>query len=66
MTIQNAGRGRVEGFACDECSESLELDDPADFNDAWAQARADGWRAEKTDEGWRHLCPGCARRARTS
>lgn len=44
-------------FECDGCDEIYESGMP--FAYAWAEAKKNGWKAEKVDEQWLHLCPRC-------
>jgi hypothetical protein len=60
MTTQRTA-GHV-GFSCDACPMTHEDDEAGEFGEAWAAARATGWRAHKTPRGeWEHYCPDCAR-----
>ena len=49
---------------CDEgnCQTEIYF---GDWHEAWAEAKADGWRAwkDKTDE-WCHTCPSCVEAGR--
>lgn len=47
-------------FVCDTCDETLETHEP-EWNEAWADAKRQGWRAVKRGNGWEHNCPGCAK-----
>jgi hypothetical protein len=44
---------------CDSCSESLDLEDAAKFEDALTGMREAGWRSVQKDGSWAHLCPAC-------
>lgn len=48
-------------YECDACDETLETGE-AEFSDALAMFRRDGWRAEKVGPEWTHLCPACQER----
>jgi len=54
---------RYEGLLtveCDKCSAAGEEYDGGTFQEAWADAKADGWRAWKDDaDEWCHSCPNC-------
>ena len=44
---------------CDKCGTEDEFDGDT-FQEAWADAKADGWRAYKDDsDEWCHSCPNC-------
>lgn len=46
--------------SCDECSRKEEIYF-GEWQTAWAEARADGWRSWKDKTGaWCHRCPTCA------
>ena len=45
-------------FECDTCSETYEPE-TKDFNEAWAKAKGDGWRATRVGDIWTHSCPQC-------
>jgi len=58
MTAHNV-KGEF-AFSCDQCSESITPNGQTSFGEAWAEARAAGWRAEKLQWGeWEHFCPVC-------
>jgi hypothetical protein len=44
---------------CDECSESLDLEDAIGWDAALSDFRAAGWRSVQKDGVWSHLCPTC-------
>lgn len=46
-------------FACDCCPEVFESEDRQEFNEAWAAAKLEGWRAKKIGTEWVHECPNC-------
>ena len=50
-------KGRVV-FECDSCEATTESD-TGDFNEAWAAAKRDGWKARKIGADWVHACPDC-------
>jgi Zn finger protein HypA/HybF involved in hydrogenase expression len=45
-------------YECDACDDTLETGE-AEFSDALARFRCEGWKAEKIGEEWTHLCPTC-------
>lgn len=46
-------------FECDDCGDQFESD-TRDFDDAWQDAKDEGWLAYKDDKfGWEHFCPEC-------
>lgn len=52
-------------FDCDECGESTvgeslgpQSRNPT-FQEAWAQAKDDGWTAKRLDGTFEHWCPAC-------
>jgi Fe2+ or Zn2+ uptake regulation protein len=51
-------------FVCDECNEAFESEDGETFQDTWAAAKDDGWRARKLGNDWVHACPDCAKTIR--
>jgi hypothetical protein len=59
MTIE-----RVKGvrtMMCDErgCGNFLEEEEPRDFEEFVAAARAAGWETLKSEGAWVHRCPDC-------
>ena len=45
-------------FECDDCDTSADFEtDYIDFDTAWAQLKAEGWRAKKIGKDWVHGCP---------
>lgn len=54
-------------LSCDGCPETYEPprlgrgSAPREWSEMWEDAKATGWRAVKTDEGWFHYCPDCVR-----
>jgi len=46
-------------FECDECGAAYHTDS-RDFDDAWSDAKDDGWLAYKEGGSWCHSCPDCA------
>lgn len=66
MILNGRDRGSVEGFSCDGCIASYDLDMPEDFSSAWASAKAEGWRSEKTRDGWEHYCRDCVIKRRAA
>jgi len=53
---------RTEGqivFYCDGCGDEFYESGTSEFNEAWADASAEGWTARKTNNGWTHKCPSC-------
>lgn len=64
MTVQKTGNH--VGFSCDSCPETFEDDEAGEFGEAWAAAKAQGWRAAKEGGDWNHYCPDCNRRRRTT
>lgn len=57
MTITRDGGEIV--FNCDSCPEFVETGEE-DFQEAFALAKRDGWRARKEGAEWVHDCPSCA------
>lgn len=53
--VDGAGYGII---SCNDCPEEDEFEGD-DFSEFFAAAKADGWRARKTDRGWKHQCPAC-------
>jgi hypothetical protein len=49
-------------FICDECSDTMETGE-ADFTEALANAKMEGWVSMKVGGDWNHYCSGCSRRA---
>lgn len=43
-------------FECDACDNTFESDTD-DFDEAWALAKREGWRARKIASEWCHFCP---------
>ena len=53
-------QGRQHVFECDACDATF-TSDQEEFVDAWNEAKADGWRAEKLSaRDWLHRCDRCA------
>lgn len=51
--------GQLITFVCDNCDEEFQIAG-GDFKEAWAAAKADGWRCfQDDDEQWVHRCPDC-------
>lgn len=46
-------------FECDSCAEIFESEERAEFDDAWAAAKRDGWSCRKIANQWLHGCPSC-------
>lgn len=46
-------------FECDSCDEVFESDERAEFGDAWAAAKRDGWTTRQIAGEWLHGCPKC-------
>ena len=44
---------------CDSCSEVFEGHEDASFQEAWADAKREGWRTRKIADVWLHGCPDC-------
>lgn len=44
---------------CDSCSEARDCPDAEYFSDAVTDLKLAGWKIEKRDGEWRHLCPDC-------
>ena len=57
MSIERDKDGTIT-FVCDSCPE-IEPTDLADFSDAWALAKREGWRSRKIADTWLHGCPKC-------
>lgn len=51
----NGGRWR---FQCDRCPEAIDTD-RADWNEAFAEAKAEGFVAFRRDGMWFHYCRSC-------
>ena len=50
---------RSKNFSCDSCAENIEVEADG-FGDAWAEAKAQGWRAYiGPDKKFAHSCPSC-------
>jgi hypothetical protein len=47
-------------FECDGCDETLPIRDDG-WDAAMAEFRDQGWKAEKVQDEWLHLCPDCRR-----
>jgi hypothetical protein len=45
-------------FECDECGDTFESN-TREFDEAWENAKDEGWRAYKEDGEWCHSCPDC-------
>jgi hypothetical protein len=45
-------------FECDSCDETLTCDTD-NFNEAWNEAKREGWRSRKIGDEWVHGCPSC-------
>ncbi len=45
-------------FNCDKCPEIVETGEE-DFQEAFAGAKSEGWRAVKIGNEWEHRCPTC-------
>lgn len=58
MTVETT-RQRTIQFLCDDCGQALDTE-RFRFPDALDVMRAQGWRAVKDGDGWRHLCEDCA------
>lgn len=55
-------RGGFTGFdiECDSCGLSIYLDYYWDnLQGAIAEAKSDGWKIERVNDEWRHMCPEC-------
>jgi hypothetical protein len=52
---KNGGRWR---FQCDDCPEAIDTNQ-SDFNDALAEAKAEGFVAYNQGGMWFHKCGGC-------
>lgn len=59
MTVHR--EDHLVSFECDGCDE-LTGGEIEDFQRAWNEAKSEGWRTEKVDGQWLHLCPTCQRR----
>jgi hypothetical protein len=68
MTIDKVVGG-FTGFdiECDTCGKTQYLDfDWESFREAVAEAKENGWRSYKDEDGeWRHKCPECQRKRET-
>jgi uncharacterized C2H2 Zn-finger protein len=58
---------RMDGdlvFHCDSCTELFESETD-DFNEAWSNAKREGWTVRKMKVGmegeWFHKCPECSK-----
>ena len=59
-----AGRSQNQYyFNCDRCSEYIETGERT-FEEGWAHAREEGWRALKLGPVWVHHCPTCVEDAK--
>lgn len=59
MTIVNyITPGKGVRIQCDTCEKEFP-DEPMPFDYAWAQAKNEGWKAEKVGKDWVHGCPDC-------
>lgn len=45
-------------FVCDTCPETYE-GESGEWNEVWAKAKDDGWRAVKMGAEWEHRCGRC-------
>lgn len=45
-------------FECDSCAH-IYTSEVSDFDEAWAVAKRDGWKAQKIGKEWVHACPDC-------
>lgn len=54
--------GQLCRFICDSCDETYEVQSHG-FEDAWAEAKAEGWRCWPDEDtgDWMHKCPECRR-----
>lgn len=52
--------GGAIAFACDECPETYEAT-TENFNEAWQEVKAHGWRSFKIGTEWCHACPDCVK-----
>jgi len=48
----------ILAIECDCCEASDEFEGD-DFNEAFDEAKAEGWRAFKDGDDWMHKCPDC-------
>lgn len=46
-------------FSCDQCEDEEFHSDTADFQNAVALLKAEGWKIVKTCDGYEHICPVC-------
>ena len=52
--------GQLHTFSCDSCGENEIEISSHDFNEAWEEAKSEGWRCFKNDDDeWEHRCPEC-------
>ena len=49
--------GQRSYWTCDDCGNRTYLH--LDFGTEWRALKAQGWRAERVSEGWRHSCADC-------
>lgn len=47
-------------FHCDSCPECIEPEAQETFDEAWAEAKAEGWEVFKMRGEWTHTCPDCS------
>lgn len=46
--------------ACDRCPNSATtIDTDGDWHAMIAELKDEGWRIQKDDDDWIHICPGC-------
>lgn len=46
-------------FECDSCPETFEGGKGETFEEVWARAKDEGWKARKVGHDWAHGCPEC-------
>lgn len=65
--MSHRGRKYEHTFECDEPGCEEEFDGEGEFQEAWNDAKDEGWRCTKDDAGnWCHWCPGHAKRSARS
>ena len=51
--------GDVHTWECDVCGTQCEPEGDT-FQEAWDEAKQDGWTAGRVNSEWVHRCPDCA------
>jgi hypothetical protein len=51
-------------FNCDArgCNKNVGYDPDTSFEDAWTDAKSDGWVSTKQGDAWGHVCPSCSKK----